>query len=527
MEIELKFFWIGVLFATLGAATASAQLRIVTYNTLHSSPRSQLFTVLQAIGEEHVNDIAKPVDILLLQEQDEPFTTTQAIVNGLNNIYGAGTYARGSVATGPSFSSLRQSVVYHTGSVERLEEIAVRRQTINGSTPPRESQRIKFRPVGYDSSADFYIYNSHFKAGSSSSDIARRNAEAVTLRDNADRLGADTPVIFAGDFNLRNDGSSNSLSSPAEPAFQTLIGPGAAQSFDPVADIAPAQWKNNFSARFVHTHGGNEVDDRFDFQLPSEEWRDGEGLDIINGSYRAFGNNGSTYNDPIDRGNTISFDFGTDPSFTTPQVLSALNDASDHLPVVVDYQLPSILSASVVDLESEVFQGEQASFTLSVENVASVVSDLGADELDFQIMLSGAVEMTFSGSDLADGIAREFVTPLATSTVGLHTIEALVTSDGQGLGGSQAQFTLQYSVLAQPLAGDFNDDGLVDGADYAVWRNGFGDNYTIDQLDEWRSAFGDGSATAVGSAVAARVPEPLTLLGLLFGVVPLSAVRRR
>ena len=328
----------------LPSVVAQGQMRIVTYNTLNATPRPELVTVLEAIGEEVVNGIAKPIDILLLQEQDEPFTTTQLIVNSLNNVYGAGTYARGTLATGPSFSSLRQSVVYHTGTVQLLEERSIARTTIGVSTPPREAQRTKFRPVGYDSSADFYIYNSHFKAGSSSSDIARRGAEAINLRNDADALGEDTPIIFAGDFNLRNDGSSNFLSNPAEPAFQTLITAGNAQAFDPVASIAPAQWKNNFSARFVHTHGGSEIDDRFDFQLPSTEWSDGEGLDYIEGSYRAFGNNGSTYNDPIDFGNSIVFDFGPDPTYTTQQVLSALNDASDHLPVVADYQLPSLLS---------------------------------------------------------------------------------------------------------------------------------------------------------------------------------------
>src|SRR5690606_39851746 len=35
------------------------------------------------------------------------------------------------------------------------------------------------------------------------------------------------------------------------------------------------------------------MDDRFDFQLVSGEMLDGEGMSIIPGSYRAFGNNGT------------------------------------------------------------------------------------------------------------------------------------------------------------------------------------------------------------------------------------------
>ncbi len=79
----------------------SGQLRVVTYNTANSgdnngpsSPRSGMDVVLEAIGNESVNGIAKPVDVLLLQEQESSATTTQQIVNLLNGIYGAGTYAR-------------------------------------------------------------------------------------------------------------------------------------------------------------------------------------------------------------------------------------------------------------------------------------------------------------------------------------------------------------------------------------------------------------------------------------------------
>src|SRR3954452_59389 len=89
--------WSSVAFATaivLFAATVTqAQLRIVTYNTdgqafISSSttgngPTDRLETVLKAIGQETGNNgkvggtyltdgIAKPIDVLLLQEQDLP-----------------------------------------------------------------------------------------------------------------------------------------------------------------------------------------------------------------------------------------------------------------------------------------------------------------------------------------------------------------------------------------------------------------------------------------------------------------------
>ncbi|MEZ6192260.1 MAG: hypothetical protein R3C45_13355 [Phycisphaerales bacterium] len=39
---------------------------------------------MQAIANESTNGITRPIDVLILQEQDEPSTTTQAFVDLLN-----------------------------------------------------------------------------------------------------------------------------------------------------------------------------------------------------------------------------------------------------------------------------------------------------------------------------------------------------------------------------------------------------------------------------------------------------------
>ena len=51
--------------------------------------------------------------------------------------------------------------------------------------------------------------------------------------------------------------------------------------------------------------------------------------------------------------------------------------------------------------------------------------------------------------------------------------------------------------------GDFNLDGIVDAADYVVWRENSG---TQQEYDSWRANFG--FATVTGIAVATTVPEP-------------------
>ena len=72
-------------------------------------------------------------------------------------------------------------------------------------------------------------------------------------------------------------------------------------------------------------------------------------------------------------------------------------------------------------------------------------------------------------------------------------------------------------------AGDFNDDGQVDAADYVVWRNEIG---TPAGYDMWRANFGAaaiGSGTNAGpaSSADAAVPEPgsLVLAAVLLGSV--------
>jgi hypothetical protein len=93
--------------------------------------------------------------------------------------------------------------------------------------------------------------------------------------------------------------------------------------------------------------------------------------------------------------------------------------------------------------------------------------------------------------------------------------------------GSQPYIDFSYGTMAaavRNLAGDFNLDGVVDGADYVVWRDGLGGpspKFTQADYNLWRSNFGTtSSASGSGSAVSANaaVPEPATLVLLMLAV---------
>ena len=96
---------------------------------------------------------------------------------------------------------------------------------------------------------------------------------------------------------------------------------------------------------------------------------------------------------------------------------------------------------------------------------------------------------------------------------------------------------IQASAIGETLfAGDYNDDGKVDAADYTVWRDNLGNaagslENDVDggvigaaQYDTWKANFGLAEAGG-GSLSAAAVPEPTSLV--LISLAALLAVGSR
>ncbi len=90
--------------------------------------------------------------------------------------------------------------------------------------------------------------------------------------------------------------------------------------------------------------------------------------------------------------------------------------------------------------------------------------------------------------------------------------------------------------LITPPTGDYNHNGVVDAADYVVWRDelgrtginlpadGDGDN-TITQNDYniWRANFGNHSGSGSAAVANSAVPEPPSLILIVTGVLMLSS----
>jgi PEP-CTERM motif len=136
----------------------------------------------------------------------------------------------------------------------------------------------------------------------------------------------------------------------------------------------------------------------------------------------------------------------------------------------------------------------------------SAVSTTSADPL-----LTGQLVQVFSpgGNTLA-----------TTSSTGMFSVVPLVPPGG--------------------VAGDYNDNGIVDAADYVVWRKFLGTNtqlenegqnvtpgmVTQEDYNTWRANFG--STTPPGSASSlGAVPEPGTFILVILGLAAFGAVRRQ
>ena len=318
----------------LAAAPANAQLRIVDYNIaqnydIAADPNDGLQTIFTAIGAEVRNGFAKPIDVLAVQEADTDGTDAVALAAILNGIYGVTTYAAAPVPAGwESGGNGLPGLVYNSASVGLLGTIAFGDVGSGSTQQPRSSLRYQLRPAGYDASADFYVYNNHYKSDNSSTDQARRNVEAQGIRANSDALGEGTHAIYAGDFNVY---SSN------EAMYQTLLAAGPGQAVDPATFTMLYHTQSPATALAFPGQILGGMDDRFDFQLITGEFQDNEGLSQLAGSYRTFGNNGThATNGAITTGTGAA-----------PNVLTALAQSSDHLPVVADYQLPAKLGALI------------------------------------------------------------------------------------------------------------------------------------------------------------------------------------
>ncbi len=391
--------------------TLSAQvttLRIVSYNidcadkgsdanitgAAHSLP-----TVIQAIGLHHIGTNAQQADIIGCEELQT--TSLSAFTTALNNIYGAGTYTYDPTSD-PNTGGGPDGVIYNPSRVQVISARALKTgQTVllqsngtyvaahspgggvNGVT--RAPMVYQFRPVGYSSAYDFYMYVSHARSTSDDSVGDARYAEAQAVRSDAKyKLPAGAHILYSGDWNLFNGSGEN--------AYKCLTGQvtsdsinwsdGSAiwantnqtQAYDPTSTNSPpttTTWANvsGDNASYLYGDSTSSLTSRIDIHLMNAPmfgaYNSQGGVQIATDTsdpydtsnfpsaqypyaFEVFGNNGTT---PLSSGSTSSANHALDDlNSTLPNAATVKTDlfesgsgstfvGSDHYPIVSDYKL--------------------------------------------------------------------------------------------------------------------------------------------------------------------------------------------
>jgi len=387
-----------LLALAAGSAPPAAAFRVMGYNLLnYSSGRTAQFQLVI----EHTQPDILVVEEILSQGAVNTFLST------VLDVVDPGEWAAAEFTNGPDTDN---ALFFKPALFDTLGHHVV-------TTALRNIDEWTLRPIGYtDPASNLRIYAAHLKA--SQGFEADRLAEVQLLRQRLETFPPNQNYLLTGDLNLYTS---------TEPAYQWLLGTaggpnGALQ--DPIN--TPGSWHNSATFAAIHTQsprtaqfGGGAnggMDDRFDFILtsPALNLATGSGLDVLPSTYEAFGNDGAHFNKAI-------IDAPAHPTIPAA-VIQALHDGSDHLPILSNFSVPSLLIAGDAVNFGSWIQGSTAGALLAVENPAIPP----ADPLDY----------SFSAPAGFDAPAGGFSLPAASGAV-QHTL-AMQTSTAGELAGSLA-----------------------------------------------------------------------------------------
>lgn len=452
---------VALAFVSSSVAVEGARaLRVVSYNLLNYdnqfSARDPAFrTVLSGIGG---------IDVLTVQEIQDG-TAVNRFYNNVLNVIEPGQWSIATFFDDPS-QSFNQGMYYRTAAVSVVEA-----DTLGNS--PRDIAYYTIRPAGYTSSeAELTLFITHFKAGSSSGDEGTRLNEAQLLRAFMNSRPDGSNMLVCGDFNMQES---------TESAYQQMTASQADNTgrvFDPVN--TPGSWHDNFNFRFIHTQstrtglldpndGGatGGMDDRFDFILTTSPLSDGEGLDELSNTYSAYGQDGSHFNSAISDAPTIP---------EGQPVADALERASDHLPVFMDFQVPPVAGADASLNFGTVIVGATAEQTLNVSNEA----DAPADELDYTLI--AVVGFTVPGGSFqaeAEAGPNAHTIGMVTTFAGNKAGSITVSSDDPdtpSLGVSASGTVLDHAVPSLASGSQV----LADTVDFGSFEEGMFSDQSVD-----------------------------------------------
>ena len=349
--------WIAILLIL--ATSPSLALRVVDYNLLNYPGNSGSARAV------HYRTILGPLnaDVIVAQEISGSSGPNQ-FLNEVLDVLEPGQWATVSFIDGNDTDA---TIFYKPAKVQFLGQSAF---YPNPANLLRLVHVYRLRPAGYESSgASLTIYTAHLKA--STGYEAQRLAECVGIRDSMNVMPAGMHAMLCGDLNF--------YKASTEPGYHKLL-ESQANNNGRLFDLLPTgDWHDSSVFAWYHTqstclsgtcapgaaNGG--MDDRFDFILPTYNMLTGQGLSVIPDSCIAVGNDGLHLNKNIT-------DLPTIPEGAV--YATALQLASDHLPLRVDLQLPAmIVTDPALAFDPVIVGAPMQSRDLSIGNPATAPAD--------------------------------------------------------------------------------------------------------------------------------------------------------
>lgn len=334
MNYILKRYLLGltVLLVCFGFVRSSAQsldtVTVMTYNLLFYGANTSFCTTanngLQA-KNGHLRTIINHVqpDIIGIQEMGNNVGTTLTFLNEVLNFGGVSRWARANFMNTTSSNII--SILYY--DVTKFGVAS--QQPIQTSLRDIMYYRLFYREIPPAGDTVFLnVAVMHLKAGSSSTDVIQRGQETQAMMDFFNAKNLRENLLVMGDFNTNASSEVGYVNMISHPNANIRL-------LDPVNRLGT--WFNNAAFADLHTQSprvngdgcksGGGLDDRYDQLLINEFVRaDSARVRYIPSTYKAIGNDGQRFN-----GNLNSPFNGSAPN----NVITALYEASDHLPVVL------------------------------------------------------------------------------------------------------------------------------------------------------------------------------------------------
>jgi hypothetical protein len=177
---------------------------------------------------------------------------------------------------------------------------------------------------------------------------------------------------------------------------------------------------------------------------------------------------------------------------------------------------------------------------------------IGATNLAIGAVIPNDTTFTFTLNLNAPGVRSYIQQSLASGAIGLFlsSLHATTALGGSGVyprwytkeaagfpyfvpAARLPQLSIDYQILPAGVPGDYNGNGAVDAADYALWRNGGPlqnqvddpEHVTAQDYIEWRARFGNTTGSGSGLIGGQPVPEPAAIVLWFVGLASIGWAR--